>query len=465
MPFKMSTDLQYFDVFPLVVAAGVPAVIHIRPIGGAPEFEPGRKYHITVCGMDGASRDFFPKAADVTEFETTATDEGGFEFEHTFTREQGYFLLVNFENGQFLKRFQIYCVEGDLVGRHPFIGDLHMHTCRSDGKQTPEVVCANYRRHGYDFMVVSDHERYYPSLDAIRFYKDLPIGLNIVPGEEVHMPRIDGMKNETHIVNFGGEYSINALVEAKAVMERGKDPSVRSLNGNCPEVMTQQEYADMIRGLCAEAEVPEGVDVFAAVCCKWIFNQIRRAGGLAIFPHPNWIVEDGFHVPESFADYLVREKAFDAFEVLGGENYYEMNGYQTQRYYEDRANGYRYPIVGSTDSHNSLAEDRNSLIGSTIVFARENERKELIDSIKGFYSVAVDTINEDFRLVGDRRLTRYACFLLKNYFPIHDEYCYEEGRMMKLYACGLPEEKEHARVMIGAMAGRVEGLLKKYFAF
>ena len=52
---------------------------------------------------------------------------------------------------------------------------------------------------------------------------------------------------------------------------------------------------------------------------------------------------------------FIYEKApFDAFEVLGGENYYQQNGLQTAMYYEEYKHGRVHPIVGSTDSHNSV---------------------------------------------------------------------------------------------------------------
>ena len=228
--------------------------------------------------------------------------------------------------------------------------------------------------------------------------------------------------------------------------------------------MTKAEYDEMIRTLLACADIPEGIDPYAAVGCRWAFDEIRKANGLGIFAHPTWI-SDTFHVPEAFTEYLMATQPFDAFEVLGGENYYEHNGLQTLQYYEDRAKGRKYPIVGSTDSHNSYTSNRNALICSTIVFAAENERKALISAIKDFYSVAVDTISEEFRLVGERRLAKYACFLLQEYFPLHDELCAEEGRLMKQAACGTQEEKEEALKVLSVICGRVARLRSKYFAF
>ena len=168
---------------------------------------------------------------------------------------------------------------------------------------------------------------------------------------------------------------------------------------------------------------------------------------------------------DALNDWLVENKIFDAFEVLGGENYFEQNGYQTVRYYEDKARGYKYPVVGSTDSHNCTPENRNAYICSTIVYSPENERKAIIDSIKNFRSVAVDTISKEFRIVGEMRYVRYGCFLLKNYFPIHDDACFEEGRMMKQAVYGTDEEKQAALAMLNLMNGRMKKMREKYFSF
>src|SRR6185503_13545279 len=37
-------------------------------------------------------------------------------------------------------------------------GNTHTHTINSDGNATPDVVVRWYREHGYDFVVLTDHE-------------------------------------------------------------------------------------------------------------------------------------------------------------------------------------------------------------------------------------------------------------------------------------------------------------------
>lgn len=466
MAFPKNDLLENFDVFPKVFAAGKETEIHIRALGGRPLFSPDTSYKLAVCALESGSPELWPQNADFRERTVRSDESGNFTFTHTFDSEQQYFLRLIDAQDKTLADFPVYCVAEDLCGRYPFIGDLHVHTTGSDGRQTPQVTCANYRRHGYDFMVVSDHNRYYPSLQAIAFYKDIPTELTIVPGEEVHLRKVHEQKNPVHIVNFGGEFSINALVEGTASEEVGTDLSVRAIRTeNVPDVMTIPQYEALMQSLADEAELPEGVAKIPYTVCKWIFDRIRDANGLGIYAHPNWITGHAYHVPEVFTDYVMQTKPFDAFEALGGENYYEQNGFQTVRYYEEMAKGNRFPVVGSTDSHSSYPSNRNAYICSTIIFSPENERKALISSVKDFYSVAVDTISKEFRLVGENRFVRYGCFLLKEYFPLHDELCYEEGRLMKQAATGTDAEKEEAVRLLGSLHGRMRRHREKYFAF
>lgn len=462
--YKRNSTLNNYDVFPLVVPEGKKTCIHICPTGGRKIFTPGKKYTFTVCAMEGGNPKDFPATGCFAEIETVCCENGGFNLDYTFSSEQEYRLRVTGDNEKNVSFF-VYCIKEDLTGRYPFVGDLHMHTYRSDGSESPAVVAANYRRHGYDFTVISDHQRYYPSLEAIDAYKDVKTEMNIVPGEEVHMPAVNGLKNDIHIVNFGSEYSVNALTEGKALEEKGDDAKYRSLNGKCPPVISYNEWQKMMQekadGL---TDIPENVDRIPYAVCCWIFDEIRKGNGLGIFAHPYWKIT-AYHSPEAFTDYMLKTKPFDAFEVLGGENYFEHNGFQTVKYYEMAAKGIKMPIVGSTDSHSSYEQNRNAFICETIVFAPENERLSLISSIKDFYSVAIDTISTEYRIVGELRFVKYARFLIDNYFPVHDELCYEEGRLMKQYVTGTSEEKEEAAKALEFNYGRVAKLRNKYFDF
>ncbi|MCL2301146.1 MAG: hypothetical protein FWC27_13475, partial [Firmicutes bacterium] len=336
------------------------------------------------------------------------------------------------------------------------------HSRRSDGRQAPEVAAANYRKTGYDFLAMTDHRRYYPSLDVIGAYKDVPIEMCLVPGEEVHLPNdpAGGHINDVHIVNFGSAYSVNALVRNGEVEPAAYEDARRAVIPDPPPTRSPEAYWAEVDAYMETIDIPaqlKGTERWGYAACHWIFSQIKRGGGLGIFCHPYWIA-NVFHVPPSFVDAMMEARPFGAYEVLGGENYFEQNGLQAADYYRDAAKGRRYPVVGSTDSHCSV-NSRNSHVCSTIVFSPRNERAALIDSIENFYSVAVDTIDETPRFVGEWRFVRYACFLEKNWFPLHDELCFEEGRAMKDYVTGEPGAKE----TLEFLSGRMQKQREKYF--
>ena len=457
----MKNEMHNYDIFPKVFPKDKEIEITIKPLGDHAAFTK-ESYRMEICPLTQGPRWAFPTMSGVSDEFTVKPDaDGCIRFKYTFRGEQEHF--VRFLKDDSRKDFQlsVYSLDEDLCGRYPFAGDLHMHTCRSDGKQAPAIVAANYRRHGYDFLAITDHQRYYPSLEAINAYKDVPLEFTLVPGEEIHTPRGDAYHtNDVHMVNFGGKYSINALTTASShIADVGDDINLRSIDGSSPDPVSKEEFWAIIDEYAKTLDIPEGVEPYAFACCSWITEQVRKADGLSIFAHPYWIA-DVFHVPEKLSEAMFEKKAFDAFEILGGESYFEQNGLQTIFYYEQCAKGNKCPIVGSTDSHSSI-NNRNGFICSTIVFAPENTREGLIQSIKDSYSVAVDTISAEYRMFGDLRLVKYASFLYENFFPLHDELCYEQGLLMKQYATG----DEDAARLLKAINGRMKKQREKYFAF
>lgn len=446
----MRTELYYYDIFPKVFLVNEEAHITIKPLGEHAAF--ADKVQISITSLIQGLPMLYPERNPISTYKIAPDADGCLRFTHVFGEESEYRIAIEQENKKPIPMF-VYALEQDMKGRYPFRGDLHMHTFRSDGSQAPAIVAADYRRHGYDFTVISDHHRYYPSLEAIDAFKDVPHEMNIVVGEEVHLPG-----NDIHIVNFGGKYSVNGLLE---VSPQNAESDRRSIIYNPPSVMTQEQYEKEVQELIAQLNIPEGVDAFPYAASVWIFNHIRQAEGLGIFAHPYWIQKGmAYQVPEKLRAYMMETQPFDAFEVLGGERYFQHNGFQTVQYYDDRAHGLDYPIVGSTDSHCSLPEHPKALIASTFIFARENERAALIQSVKEKYTVAIDSISAEYRLVGEPRLVKYARFLLDEFTPLHDELCYEEGRMMKAYAVG----EDGAEEALKFMYGRMTKLYRKYFA-
>jgi hypothetical protein len=65
-----------------------------------------------------------------------------------------------------------------------FKGNLHTHTLNSDGDSTPEEVVRWYREHGYDFLVLTDHN-FLTGVDGLNALQGAPGKFLVVRGEEV----------------------------------------------------------------------------------------------------------------------------------------------------------------------------------------------------------------------------------------------------------------------------------------
>jgi hypothetical protein len=196
------------------------------------------------------------------------------------------------------------------------------------------------------------------------------------------------------------------------------------------------------------------VDPYAFASCCWCFDQIRAAGGLGILCHPYWFTQQYYNVCEALTDQLFAAQPYDAYEVIGG--YYlsdvESNTLQVARYHEERARGRRIPIVGVSDAHGC---ERGELFGwyYTLAFSPSADLPDLIASIKGLYSVAVEALpGQPGRAYGPLRLVKYAQFLLRELLPAHDALCRQEGALMLRHLAG-EREADDALAQLGGQVG------------
>lgn len=81
-------------------------------------------------------------------------------------------------------------------------GNLHTHSTRSDGRLTPEQICALYREAGYHFLALTDHflEHYgYPMTDTRPYRIE---GFTTLIGAELHTGRTE-LGHLWHILAVG----------------------------------------------------------------------------------------------------------------------------------------------------------------------------------------------------------------------------------------------------------------------
>lgn len=68
-----------------------------------------------------------------------------------------------------------------------FKGNMHIHTTASDGSLSPEGVVHLYRKHGFDFIAITDHNRLNYS-SAIQEY-GRKLGILVIPGAEMSIKK------------------------------------------------------------------------------------------------------------------------------------------------------------------------------------------------------------------------------------------------------------------------------------
>lgn len=264
----MKTELEYYDIYPKVVCTQKEARITIKPLGSHVAFAGGKRYRVrivpmneTLLGVDGAP---YPVAE-------AQLQEGCLCFSWHFLTEQQYMVVVlEGEEGTWKKRceLRVYALRPDFFALRPYMGDMHSHTDRSDGKEGPEIVAANYRRAGFDFLAVTDHGLYEPSLEAIQAYEGLDLSFRLFCGEEVHPP-----KNHCHTIHFGGSYSVNQIFREEPQRYEKEVGEIAAGLGEMDSAY-RQEYASLL----------------------WVYREIKKAGGLAVMVHPCWIQEEAYHM-------------------------------------------------------------------------------------------------------------------------------------------------------------------------
>ncbi|HZJ58201.1 MAG TPA: PHP domain-containing protein [Clostridia bacterium] len=431
----MRDSMRYFNISPKIVAEGSESIIKVEPLYGHKGAREDAKYELIHSPME--SRGFDETGAHKRVREIIPRG-GHFEFSLLFEGEQEHRIEIReiLDGGQGAYcEFSIYSLGRDLYPLRPYKGDLHMHSSYSDGRESPAYVAGACRRIGLDFMALTDHGQYGPSLKAQEAYEDLVIDLKILPGEEIHPP-----DNYIHMINFGGNFSVNDLINAH------EDDYYKEVQ----EIM-EKEGADL----------PEK-ERYIYASCKWCFERVRQGGGLGIYCHPYWVYENMYNVSNTLHDYIYNQKPFDAYELIGGFHLHEAesNHLQVAYYQEERAKGVKMPIVGVSDAHGC---DTGELFGwyYTVVLSPDLELSSLIGGIKDLKSVAVEALpGSPVRVYGPYRLVKYVLFLIREVFPLHDELCYEEGRLMLEYIAG----NEDAAKILEAYRGRVRGRMDSFWA-
>lgn len=353
--------------------------------------------------------------------------ENAYALDYHFTHEQKYSVRIKINGKALPYTAHVYAVKEDLVGLQPMKCDTHLHSCRSDGEGTPFEVGIAYRAAGYDFIAITDHHKMYPSVEGKEAFRKLTDKFFVIRAEEVHNKDMGYF----HVINLGGSFSVNEVIEA------------------------EDGYAESeVARLLADGSFPDGTTPYICAYRTFISEQIRKGGGIAVMAHPFWDCYGEYNMPAADVFHLLRTGCYDAYELLAGcDNNNNGNNIQLALWQELLAEGVRVPVLGASDAHST--KDALSLFNKqfSIVFARCES--DALSAIKDGRTVAVLRENdEDFLVFGSYRLTKYARFLLDEYFPAYVSLTEKHARALE---CGDMNEIKAAEAEIDKYKKKVFG--------
>lgn len=405
--------VENYSVSPRIVPADRTGRVKIQPRGDHARFDRAESVTVDLYGVSGLDSAGKYSASPEKTLRWHLTADGAMELEAFFAGEQEYTLEIKLKNfghpdgvrHDRVYRIELYSVKSDLYKKYPFRGDMHLHSEESDGELAPALLAARGRELGMDFLAVTDHKKYSPSLKAMQTFSQLPSGLLVCPGEEVQLP-----DTPVHIVNFGGSRSVNELAF----------DNIESYRSEVNDLIAQMH------------DLTAGNDPFPVGAAAWAFRKIRKCGGLGIFCHCFW-QKQSYVVNEAVTYDIVRQREFDAIEAVSGHGTVSFASSNLQFAFMHEMNKSDVPLnmVGTSDTHMAYLDNEFGC-NYTIVWAEELQQESIIEAIKNNYCAAAEEMTDMIpRFYGAFRMVRYAAFLRKHYFPQHDRLCAAEGILLR----------------------------------
>ncbi|MBC8462065.1 MAG: CehA/McbA family metallohydrolase [Deltaproteobacteria bacterium] len=383
-----------FEVYPKIISVGSEVEISIRGLNAEPELQPNQTYRIHAFSKVNLWEE--------TRMEVKADEDGFLRIPLSFHTRGEYLIDVCEEVAD--KPFttaHIFATSPDLVHRKAYRGDLHIHTHYSDGRQSPIFMAVKAKELGLDFIAITDHHKYQPSVEAIEEAEKINLNLSLFTGEEVTVKERGG-----HILT---------LCTSDWVSNQKSDSE-----------LYDREYRNILLNELKDKTLVEGLTKEKYAHAVWTVNKIREFGGYAVLAHPYWVSGRQFNLNLPIYDQLLEDGLYDAVELLG-DVLPEDNILSVVKYYEEIARGRKIPIMGNSDTHRA---DHTYGHYWTLVFAEKLDQESIFNAIFDLKSVACEHHpGGTLRIYGPFDLVEYAYFLHREFFPLHDKICEREGQL------------------------------------
>lgn len=264
---------------------------------------------------------------------------------------------------------------GFLGKREWYKGNLHCHTTESDGCLTPEKVVELYKNNGYQFLCISDHEKYADYRGELNQENFI-----VLPGAESSVNLVDPGKE----ILMRRDTDKEKMTREDWLIQRNKIKCVRKthhIHGILGSIVMQEQVK------CKKFEKVEDLPVAVyenlwngkKVAQKQI-DEFRDRGCLVMYNHPLW--------SKVRTDEYIDLQGLWAIEIYNHSTVLDSGlGVDTRDWDSILETGKQIFGVASDDSHNTPPIP-DSCGGWVVVNAEELTHESIIKnlSIGNFYS-------------------------------------------------------------------------------
>jgi hypothetical protein len=413
----MNPDIE---AFPRAVPAGRTALVRLRAPHGHPALAPKQRRIVRFYSKVNRTED--------SRTQVRIGTRGVLRLRLPFTTAGEYVLDVigPGKEEKLLASERFFALKPEWVSLRPYKGDLHLHTYGSDGRMSRLAAALRGREVGMDFIAITDHDRYEPSVLAREEARAAGLDLLLIPGEEVTIRERGG-----HIL------ALNASGPVGSERFRRRSYAERR------RYVTELSARELVKPLTAK-QYSHGV---------WTIGKIRQLGGLALIAHPFWEAQNKYYPPRAMCEQLMRDGLCDGFEVMGGSPGVEGNRLAVALYCEQALRGRLWPVIGGSDAHGAAGVGRHF----TILFAPKLSAQDVVRSLREFRSVACDAgVGPDGAIYGPLDFVEYAYYLQREFFPLHDRICAAQAAVCR-------EGLREARAVDSAAARRLRDALQAIY--
>ena len=150
-------------------------------------------------------------------------------------------------------------------------GNLHTHTNNSDGELSPEEVVGGYKKHNYDFLAITDHNK----VTEMEEYSQKDFLL--LPGIEIEVDK-SSLETPYHLVGINIEKEVEVPPEVKTRQQMKVQEGINLLKENgCMVILAHPYWSGLTMEELFSLEGQLGIEVYNSTCLRGIGKGLSSA--------------------------------------------------------------------------------------------------------------------------------------------------------------------------------------------